>query len=92
MCACLVALVALISPRLAIFLIWLFGDRMSIAFSSFWYGFLGFLFLPWTTLAWAAAYAPEAGVQGFGWVVVAFAFVVDVMTYVGGQRARRDDG
>ena len=51
MCGCLVALAAFVSPRLAIFLIWLFGDRMSIAFDSFWWGLLGFIFLPWTTLA-----------------------------------------
>ena len=37
MCGCLVALAAFLSPRFAIFLIWLFSDRMSIAFGSFWY-------------------------------------------------------
>jgi hypothetical protein len=90
MCACLVALGALVSPRLAIFLVWLFDrDRMSAAFDSFWIPLLGFFFLPWTTLAWAVAYAPVRGVTGFGWFVVIFAFVVDVMTYVGGKQARR---
>ena len=74
MCGCLVALAAFISPRLAIFLIWLFTDRMSIAFDSFWWGFLGFIFLPWTTLAWTVAYAPIRGVTGFGWFIVVFAF------------------
>ena len=61
MCGCLVALAAFLSPRFAIFLIWLFTDRMSIAFDSFWWGLLGFIFLPWTTLAWAVAYAPIRG-------------------------------
>ena len=90
MCGCLVALVALVSPRFAIFLLWLFDrDRMSAAFDSFWVPLLGFFFLPWTTLAWAVCYAPVRGVTGFGWFVVVFAFVVDVMTWAGGHRARK---
>jgi hypothetical protein len=75
---------------LAIFLIWLFGDRMSIAFDSFWWGLLGFILLPWTTLAWTVAYAPIEGVTGVGWFVVVFAFLVDIGTHVGSAQARRD--
>ena len=89
MCGCLVALVALFSPRLAIFLIWLFGSRMDYAFNSFWVGFIGFLFLPWTTLAWTVAYAPLAGVTGFGWFIVILGFVVDIGSYAGGYQARQ---
>jgi hypothetical protein len=89
MCGCFIALVAMLSPRLAIFLIWLFSDRMSIAFNSFWIGLAGFLFLPWTTLAWAVAYAPIRGVTGFGWFVVILAFLVDISSYTQGYRARR---
>ena len=37
MCGCLVAIAAMLSPRLAVFLVWLFTDRMSIAFDSFWW-------------------------------------------------------
>jgi hypothetical protein len=84
-----VALVALFSPRLAIFILWAFTNRMTIAFDSGWVGFLGFLFLPWTTLAWAIAYAPVRGVEGFGWFLVIFAFVVDIGSYVGSAQARR---
>jgi hypothetical protein len=29
-------------------------------------------------------------VTGFGWFLVIFAFVIDVTTYTGGARARRD--
>lgn len=90
MCGCIVVFAALLSPRFAIFLVWLFDrDRMSAAFDSFWIPFLGFLFLPWTTLAWAACYAPVRGVTGFGWFVVIFAFCADLMTYAGGNRARQ---
>ena len=31
MCGCIVALAAMLSPPLALFLIWLFGDRMDVA-------------------------------------------------------------
>jgi hypothetical protein len=90
MCGCFVALAAFISPRLAIVLTWIFSDRMAIAFDSFWIAFLGFVFLPWTTLAWAFAYAPVEGVTGFGWFIVAFAFVCDLMTHASSSQARRD--
>jgi hypothetical protein len=91
MCGCFVALAAFLSPRLAIFFVWIFdNDRMSAAFSSFWIALLGFIFLPWTTLAWAVAYAPVRGVTGFGWFLVGFAFVCDIMTHVGSAQARRN--
>ena len=89
MCGCLVAIAAMLSPRLAVFLLWLFTDRMSIAFDSFWLALLGWIFLPWTTLAWAVCYSPRSEVSGFGWFVVGFAFVVDIMTHVGSAQARR---
>jgi hypothetical protein len=91
MCGCLVLLAAALSPRLAIFLLWIFdNDRMSAAFSSFFIPLIGFFFLPWTTLAWAVAYAPVRGVTGFGWFVVIFAFVMDITTYTSGHRARKE--
>ena len=62
---------------------------MDAAFDSFWVPLLGFFFLPWTTLAWAVAYAPVKGVSGFGWFLVVFAFVVDITTYTTGHRAQQ---
>jgi hypothetical protein len=89
MCGCLFVLAAIISPRFGVFLLWLFTDRMSDAFNSFWLALIGFIFLPWTTLAWAIAYAPRAGVTGFGWFVVILAFLGDLTTHVGSAQARR---
>lgn len=88
-CGCIVALLAMASPRLALFVVWLFTDRLSLALDSFWVGLLGFLFLPWTLLAWAVAYAPVKGVTGFGWFLVIFAFIVDLSAYSASARARR---
>lgn len=89
-CGCLVAGMGLFVPRLAIFAIWLFSDRLSFAFDSFIIGFLGFLLLPYTTFFWAISYAPVAGVTGFGWFLVALGVILDVSTWFGGgDQARR---
>ena len=50
---CLVALLALLSPRLALAAIWLFSDLLSRAFDSWILPLLGFFLLPWTTLGYA---------------------------------------
>jgi hypothetical protein len=86
-----VALGAAISPRIAIFLLWLFTNRMDVAFDRFWMGLVGFFVLPWTTLAWAVCYAPVRGVTGFGWILVIFAFLVDLSTLAGASQARQRD-
>jgi hypothetical protein len=83
---CLVLIMALLGPRVALFFTWLFTDKTTIAFDSFWYGFLGFLVLPWTTLMYAWTYQPVFGVQGFGWLLVAFGFAADIATWVSGAR------
>jgi hypothetical protein len=87
---CLLALLALISPRLVLFLMWLFGDVLSRAFSSWIIPFLGFFLLPWTTLAYAAFWdwSPGHHTTGFGWFFVALAFFIDISSYAGSRRVR----
>ena len=86
---CLAVLAVWLSPRFVLFLMWIFGDRLDIAFDSFWTGFAGFIFLPWTTLAWAFAYAPHAEVSGIGWLVVASGLFFDLAAWFGGGRQSR---
>ena len=88
---CLVALFALISPRLALFLLWIFSNVLSRAFDSWIVPLLGFFLLPWTTLAYAAFWdwGPGNHVSGFEWFFVGLAFVIDISSYAGGERARR---
>src|SRR5215208_2999097 len=50
---CFLLLFALISPRLALILTWLFSDVLSRAFDSCLVPLIGFFILPWTTLAFA---------------------------------------
>jgi hypothetical protein len=88
---CLLALLALVSPRLAIVALWIFSDVLSRAFSSWVIPFFGFFLLPWTTLAYAAFWdwGPGHHVAGFEWFLVILAFVIDVSSYAGGRAARR---
>jgi hypothetical protein len=86
---CLLVLASWISPRFVLFLMWLLGDRLDLAFESFWTGFAGFLLLPWTTLTYALAFAPRAEVTGIGWLFVAIALAVDLVTLFGGGKEGR---
>ena len=86
---CLLALLAAISPRLVIFLLWVFSDRLTIAFRSGWEGVIGFIFLPYATLFYALVYAPGKGVDAFGWVIVALGVLLDLSSHVFGSRSRR---
>jgi hypothetical protein len=84
---CLFALASWLSPRFAIFLWWIFGERLSLVFDHFWKGFLGFLIVPWTTLFYALAWAPVQHVTGIGWLFVAFGLLLDIGTWTGGGRS-----
>jgi hypothetical protein len=93
-CGCIIALIGMAAPRFAIFLLWLFSDRMAIAFNGFFEAFLGFLLLPFTTLFFALVYSPavgpDGGVNGFGWLIVAFGLILDISSYTSGAKAKRD--
>jgi hypothetical protein len=86
---CLLALASWISPRLGIVIAWIFfNDHTSATFTTFILPFIGFIFLPWTTLAYIICYAVPIGVTGFGWVVVVLALLIDLGSYGSGQQAR----
>ncbi len=91
-CGCLLLLASAVSPRLAVFLMWVFTDRLTIALNSFWLGLAGFIFVPWTTFVYAAAYEPGRGVTVIGLALVVFAFLVDVASWFGGGDSYRKRG
>lgn len=87
---CILALLALVSPRLVLFLLWIFSDVLSRAFDSWVIPFLGFFLLPWTTLTYAAFWDWGSGrhVVGFEWFFVVLAFLIDVASYGQGRRVQ----
>ena len=89
---CLIALFALISPRLALFALWLFGNLLDRAYDSWAVPLLGFFLLPWTTLSYALFWDWGTGreVRGFEWFFVIFAFLMDLASWFGGQRAQSE--
>jgi hypothetical protein len=78
---CFVFLFALISPRLALFVILLFSDWVGQAFDGWFLPVLGFFLLPWTTLAYIVMWELTPGVEGFEWFIVILAFFVDLLAY-----------
>ncbi|HEU4738327.1 MAG TPA: hypothetical protein VFS54_04500 [Solirubrobacterales bacterium] len=88
---CLVVLLAFISPRLALFAIFLFSDLLSRAFDSWLVPLLGFFLLPWTTLAYAVMWSASSNqVTGFEWFIVILAFLIDLGSWANRGRARRE--
>lgn len=88
---CFFALLSLVSPRLALVVIWLVSGWIGEAIHPWWVGLLGFFILPWTTLAYVVMFAvsPDLQVAGFAWFVVAFAFVLDAGSYLSSRVFRR---
>jgi len=87
---CFLVLFAFISPRLALFALFLFSDLLSRAFDSWFLPFLGFFLLPWTTLAYAVMWSIGThGVAGFEWFIVILAFAIDLGAYANRGRARQ---
>jgi len=86
---CFVVLFAFISPRLALFALFLFSDLLSRAFESWFVPFLGFFLLPWTTLAYAVMWSSSNRVSGFEWFIVILAFAIDLGSYAKGREQRR---
>jgi hypothetical protein len=90
---CLLVLIGLFSPRLAIFLLAIFSDDLSRAFDSWLVPLLGFFLLPWTTLVYTLLWTTSRHVNGIEWLLVAVAVALDLGVVGGGQgvfRRRRD--
>ncbi len=58
----------------------------SLALPAWVFGLLGFLFLPWTTLAYL--YVFPGGIVGIDWLILLVAFVVDLSGHGGSYRHR----
>jgi len=85
---CLLGCLGLFAPRIVTLFLWIFTDRVSIAFSSWIWPLLGIIFLPFTTLFYVLAYWPGHGVTGLGWLFVLFGLLLDIGSYSSSYRGR----
>ena len=86
---CVLALLAFLGPRLVLVLLFFFTNYLNRAFDTFLLPVLGFLFLPWTTIAWAIAQNELGGTSGIGLLVILLGVLADVGVLGGGARGRR---
>ena len=87
MCCMFTALV-LLGPRAGILIWWLVDQaRWALAFDTFVVPLLGFLFFPLTTLMYVAVF--PGGVDGFDYVWMGLAIVLDLSSYAGGAYGNR---
>ena len=75
-----VGCLALLTPRFAIVLVVIFSDYIGRAYETTLWPFLGFLFLPLTTLAYAWAINANGTVEGIYLVVVVVAVEIALRT------------
>lgn len=85
---CLIGCLALSAPRLAIVLVVLISDFIGRAYDSFVWPLLGFVFMPLTTLAYAAAINWHGSVSGLYFAVVLVAALMD-LGFIGGTAKGR---
>lgn len=86
---CLFTTLVLFGPRLGILIWWLLDPvRWNLAFPSFIWPLLGFLFLPWTTIMYVSV--GINGLSWFDWVWLAIALLVDLGSYGGGAYGNRN--
>ena len=87
---CLITILALAVPRVAMVFIFLLTNWFSRVYETVLWPVLGFVFLPYTTLAYMAAMLNNAGHVSGGWLVlVVLAVLVDISHWGGGGRSVR---
>jgi hypothetical protein len=90
---CLIVLLALLTPRLVVALLWFFSTWFVGLFPSLLWPIIGFIFLP-TTLLWYSAVQRWFGGQWTLWPVVGIvvALLIDLAPVRGTRHLRRRRG
>ena len=90
---CLVVLFGMLLPRVTLALLWLFTEpSWTRVLDPWWLGFLGFLALPYTTLAYVLIHHWSGGVSSNSMahlVLILIALVMDVGSWGGSHRHYR---
>ena len=86
---CLAALLAVFFPRLVIALVFVFSRYLEQAYDTWYWPVLGFVFMPFTTLAYAFALNHGQGLIGVHLAVFVIAVLMDIGALSGGGYASR---
>jgi hypothetical protein len=79
---CLLALLGAFAPRILFLIIWIARPAyVNAVFDTFIFPLLGLIFLPFTTLIYVLLDAPPAGIEGFDWLWIALAVLLDLTHY-----------
>jgi hypothetical protein len=87
---CFFATLVFLGPRFGFLVYWLIAPvRVNLAFQGFNFPFLvsllGLIFVPWTMLMYAAIFP----LNGYDWIWIGFAIMLDVMGWIGGYAHRQ---
>ena len=86
---CILTIIALAFPRIVLFLVFLLSNYLGRAYQTVLWPFLGFFFMPLTTLAYAWAINSAGSVQGIYLVAVVIAVLIDLGLIGSGEHGRR---
>lgn len=87
---CLLTVLLFFGPRVTLVVMALFTNYITRAYDTFLLPCLGFIFLPWTTLAYAVAVVNFEGLAGGGLLLVLLGFLFDILSYGGGGYGNRE--
>lgn len=86
---CFATTLMLLGPRAAILIWWIWQpSRWDLAFSTWVWPILGFIFAPWTTMSYVLV-AP-GGVHSLDWIWIVLGVVADLAFWSGGYWGNRD--
>ena len=89
---CLILILFVAFPRIALLLLFLLSNYLERAYHGMIIPFLGFLFLPLTTLAYAWMVNSRLPIAGVDLLILIIAVVIDVGGLGGGEYHRRRRG
>ena len=90
---CMFLLIAALSPRFAVILMWIFTPWVDRATEAFIWPLLGLIFLPITTLLYVILWNTGGhGVDGWEWILVILGVFGDLASYGASRYGRRPAG
>jgi hypothetical protein len=86
---CLLLILLLIFPRVAIVVVFLTSNYLGRAYHGFFLPFLGFIFVPISTLTYAWLVNTHQPLEGINLLILVVAIVIDLGGLGGGEYHRR---